>query len=58
VTLGGAPLDVLYAGLVPGEVGVYQVNASVPSNVPQGMDIPLVVSQAGSSTTLSVRVVK
>jgi uncharacterized protein (TIGR03437 family) len=57
VTLGGVPLNVLYAGLVPGEVGVYQVNASVPSGVPQGMDIPLVVSQAGSSTTLSVRVV-
>jgi uncharacterized protein (TIGR03437 family) len=57
VTLGGVPLNVLYAGLVPGEVGVYQINASIPSGVPQGMDIPLVVSQAGSSTTLSVRVV-
>jgi uncharacterized protein (TIGR03437 family) len=57
VTLGGVPLNVLYAGLVPGEVGVYQVNASVPSGVPQGLAIPLVVAQAGSSTTLSVRVV-
>jgi len=58
VTLGGVPLNVLYAGLVPGEVGVYQVNAWIPSGVPEGMDIPLVVAQAGSSTTLSVRVVK
>jgi uncharacterized protein (TIGR03437 family) len=58
VTLGGVPLNILYAGLVPGEVGVYQVNASVPSGVPEGMDIPLVVAQAGSSTALSVRVVK
>ena len=60
VTLGGVrvPLNVLYSGLVPGEVGVYQVNASVPSGVPQGMDIPLVVAQGGSSTALSVRVVK
>ena len=58
VTLGGVPLNVLYAGLVPGEVGVYQINASVPAGVPQGLDIPLVVAQAGSSTTLSVRVVK
>jgi uncharacterized protein (TIGR03437 family) len=58
VTLGGVPLTVLYAGLVPGEVGVYQVNALVPSGVPQGLDIPLVVAQAGSSTALSVRVVK
>jgi uncharacterized protein (TIGR03437 family) len=39
-------------------VGVYQVNASVPSGVPQGMDIPLVIAQGGSSTALSVRVVK
>jgi uncharacterized protein (TIGR03437 family) len=58
IALGGVPLNILYAGLVPGEVGVYQVNASVPSNVPLGMNIPLVVSQGGSSTTLSVRVVK
>jgi len=58
VSLGGVPLNVLYSGLVPGEVGVYQVNALVPSGVPEGLDIPLMVAQAGSSTTLSVRVVK
>lgn len=58
VTLGGAPLNVLYAGLVPGSVGLYQINASVPGSVPQGMEIPLVVSQGGVATTLSVRVVK
>ena len=57
VTLGGVPLNILYAGLVPGEVGVDQINASVPGGVPLGMNIPLVVSQGGSSTTLSVRVV-
>ncbi|HEY1339553.1 MAG TPA: hypothetical protein VGF59_18695 [Bryobacteraceae bacterium] len=58
VTLGGAALDVQYAGLAPGYVGVYQINASVPFNVPQGMDIPLQILQGGISTTLSVRVVK
>jgi uncharacterized protein (TIGR03437 family) len=57
VTLGGAALNVLYAGLVPGEVGVYQINATVPLNVPQGLDIPLVINQGGAATTLSVRVV-
>jgi len=57
VTLGGTPLNVLYAGLVPGEVGVYQINATVPSGVAQGLDIPLVINQSGSATTLSVRVV-
>lgn len=57
VTLGGAPLNVSFAGLVPGEVGVYQINASVPLGVPQGLTIPLVISQGGGSTTLNVRVV-
>ncbi len=56
VTLGGVPLTVTYAGLVPGEVGVYQINATVPFKVPQGLSIPLVVDQ-GVSTTLMLRVV-
>ncbi len=58
VTVGGTPLNVTYAGLVPGEVGVYQINATVPGGVPLGMSVPLVVNQAGSYTTLNVRVVK
>jgi len=56
VTLGGVPLHVTYAGLVPGEVGVYQINATVPLKVPQGLSIPLVIDQ-GVSTTLMLRVV-
>jgi len=58
VTLGGAALAVDYAGLVPGSVGLYQINARVPNNVPLGLSIPLVINQGGSSTTLTVRVVK
>ena len=57
VTLGGTQLAVSYAGLVPNEVGVYQINASVPLGVPQGLSIPLNISQGGASTTLNVRVV-
>jgi len=57
VTLGGTPLNVTYAGLVPGEVGVYQINATVPLRVPNGLAIPLVVVQGGSGTSLDVRVV-
>lgn len=57
VTLGGASLPVLFSGLAPGEVGVYQINVSIPRGVPQGMEIPLSISQAGSSTTLNVRVI-
>jgi uncharacterized protein (TIGR03437 family) len=58
VTLGGVPLQVGYAGLKPGEVGVYEIDVTVPSRVPEGMDVPLVVTQGGGSTMLSVRVVK
>jgi uncharacterized protein (TIGR03437 family) len=55
VTLGGVQLPLSYYGLTPGEVGVYQINVSVPSSVPAGW-VPLVISQGGSSTTLTVRV--
>jgi|SRR5271157_428523 len=59
LTLGGSPLTLLYAGLVPGYIsGLYQINATVPTvGVPQGISIPLVISQGGGSTTLYVRVV-
>ncbi len=57
VTLGGSSLSVLYAGLVPGEVGVYQINATVPGIVTAGMSVPLTITQGGASTTVNVRVV-
>jgi uncharacterized protein (TIGR03437 family) len=60
VTLGGTPLIVEYAGLAPGEVGVYQINVLVPGNVTQGLSEPLVINQgsaAGATTTLTERVV-
>jgi len=56
VSIGGMQLNVTYAGMVPGEVGVYQINATVPFKVPQGLSIPLVIDQ-GVTTTLMVRVV-
>jgi uncharacterized protein (TIGR03437 family) len=58
LTLGSSNLTILYAGLVPGYIsGLYQINATVPSKVQQGDSVPLVISQAGGSTTLNVRVV-
>jgi uncharacterized protein (TIGR03437 family) len=58
VTLGGKDLGVIYAGLVPGTVGLYQINATVPGGITQGLEVPLVITQSGTSTTLPVRVVK
>ena len=57
VDLAGVTLPVLYAGLAPGEVGVYQINATVPSNAPEGLGIPLTVTQGLAAQTVSVRVV-
>ena len=58
VTLDGADLPVSFAGLTPGMVGVYQINAKVPfKGVQTGMSVKLTITQAGASTTLLVRVV-
>ena len=58
VSLGGVELFVDFAGLTPGSVGVYQINARVPfKGIPTGFDIPLVIGQGGRSTAVPVRVV-
>jgi uncharacterized protein (TIGR03437 family) len=59
VTLGGSQLTVAYAGMVPDQVGVYQINAEVPEQLPfEGFEIPLVIRQAGYTTNIAVRVLK
>jgi len=58
VLLGGVPLNVEFAGLVPGLIGVYQINAYVPEEAPIGFSIPLTISQQSYSTTVSMRVVR
>jgi len=59
VSLGGVPLGVGFAGLTPGQAGVYQINAWVPfKGIPLGMEVPLTIEQGGFKTTLTVRVVK
>jgi uncharacterized protein (TIGR03437 family) len=58
VALGDVTLPVLYAGLAPGQVGVYQINATVPNNAPQGLGIPLTITQGGWTQTVNVRVIQ
>jgi uncharacterized protein (TIGR03437 family) len=57
VTIGGVPVEVLFAGLTPGEVGLYQINVRVGGGVPRGMSMPLAISQGGVATQVAVRVV-
>ena len=58
VSLGGLPLAVSYAGLTPGEVGVYQINAQVPPKPPEGDHVPLTITQSGVTASVAVRVVR
>jgi uncharacterized protein (TIGR03437 family) len=57
VTLGGVNLPVLYSGLAPGLVGVDQINVSVPSNVPTGFSVALIITEGDVSTSIPERVV-
>ena len=57
VTLGNSGLPVLFSGLVPGEVGVYIINVSVPHGVAGAAQTPLTIQMGDFSTTLQVRVV-
>jgi uncharacterized protein (TIGR03437 family) len=58
VAIGGQPANVSYAGMAPGLVGVYQVNAEVPPGVSPGDQVPVVITQAGArsnTATIAVR---
>ncbi|MGH9659015.1 MAG: hypothetical protein ACRD96_10760, partial [Bryobacteraceae bacterium] len=56
VTLGDASMVVNFAGLAPGEVGVYVINAYVPDGVVAGNNVPLKIKQGSGETTVNVRV--
>jgi uncharacterized protein (TIGR03437 family) len=58
VRLGGVELPVSYAGLVPGMVGVFRIDASAPAKALAGIQVPLEVSQGGVTATVMVRVVE
>jgi uncharacterized protein (TIGR03437 family) len=57
VTIGGVTLEILYAGLVPGQIGIYQIDAYIPRGVRDAVETPLTVTQGGLATTVTVRVV-
>jgi len=47
VSVGGQNAPVLFAGLVPGFVGLYQVNAILPDGVTPGNFVPVTLSVGG-----------
>jgi uncharacterized protein (TIGR03437 family) len=50
VTVGGKDAQVLFAGLAPGFVGLYQVNVIVPSGIGAADDVPVVLTEAGATS--------
>ncbi|MDA1234671.1 MAG: hypothetical protein O3A53_07710 [Acidobacteria bacterium] len=43
VTVGGVPVEVLFAGLAPGFVGLGQINIVLPDDLPEANGLPLVI---------------
>jgi uncharacterized protein (TIGR03437 family) len=50
VTIGGQNAPVIFSGLAPEFVGLYQINVTVPSGVPAAADAPLVITAGNSSS--------
>ncbi len=61
VTIGGVAVpaaNVAYAGPAPGYVGLYQINATVPTGVPTGSTVPVVITQNGVASNQATIAVK
>ena len=57
VTIGGQSAQVLFSGMAPGFVGLWQINAQIPQNVTPGNAVPLVVNAGGvASNTVTIAV--
>ena len=52
VTIGGMAAQVLFSGMAPGYVGLWQINAVVPANAPTGDDLPVQVSLGGVASNV------
>jgi len=50
VTIGGKPYPVLWSGLSPFMVGIYQINLYVPGDRAEGDSLPVVVTAGGVSS--------
>ncbi len=59
VMIGGRQAVVEFSGLAPGFVGLYQINARVPGDTPEGCYLPVQVAfENGSSNTVTIGVTK
>lgn len=57
VKIGGVAANVLFSGLVPGAVGLYQINVQVPVGVKPGAAVPVIASIGGAtSNTVTIAI--
>jgi uncharacterized protein (TIGR03437 family) len=57
VLLNGVSVPAAYAGLAPGAVGLYVVNAQIPDGTPAGSAVPLSLSVGGAtSNTVTIAI--
>jgi uncharacterized protein (TIGR03437 family) len=57
VTIGGVQARVLFSGLAPGFVGLWQIDTEVPASVTPGAVVPLVITAGGvQSNTVTIAV--
>jgi len=54
VNIGGQQAPVFFAGLTPGLAGLYQVNATVPTGITPGPQVPVTISVGGKSSSGSI----
>jgi uncharacterized protein (TIGR03437 family) len=52
-TIGGQSANVIYAGLVEGLVGLYQVNTVMPAGVTPGSSVPVTLAVAGQMSPMA-----
>jgi uncharacterized protein (TIGR03437 family) len=57
VSIGGATAPVVFSGLAPGEVGLYQVDAQVPSGIAAGAAVPVTISVGGATSNTATLVI-
>jgi len=54
VTIGGITASAAFAGLTPGETGLYQINATIPAGVPTGNQVPVTISAGAASSSAQI----
>ncbi|MFN8814688.1 MAG: S8 family serine peptidase [Acidobacteriota bacterium] len=53
VRIGGQAAQVLFSGLAPGIIGLYQLNVVIPADIPPGTDVELTIQQSGVTSRAS-----